>query len=117
MDIKTKFNVGDRVVSSRATDTRLYKGIVCCISISKDLALLYAVTLDNLNIVTYREYELVAEPKPDIVYYGIANDLSPNNTSRLISPVNSLTSNQANVDNVKITYDSNGIFKAIEKIK
>ena len=120
MKIETKFNIGDRVAN--VTNWGKYIGTVTNLSINPDLELFYTVHLDNYqkdSRSVYKESELVTEPKPDSIYYAKVHSLNcadPAKDKVLILPMSYLSLERTLPDNIKITYDSNGIFKDIEKI-
>ena len=122
MKIETKFNLGDKVRTIRLGDRGLGTGTIIYIGIDIHLQTIYTLSFTNDKLVSCRECELVgvAEPEPDIVYYAKVHRLNyvdMNKEKLMVLPI-SYSSNDRNfLDNVKITYDSNGIFKAIEKIK
>ena len=106
MKIETKFNIGDRVAN--ITNCVSYIGTVTNLSINTDLELFYTVHLDTNpkdSKAVYKESELVAELNPDSIYYAKVHKL-----------MSYMSMERTLLDNVKITYDSNGIFKDIEKI-
>ena len=120
MKIETKFNIGDRVAN--ITNCVSYIGTVTNLSINTDLELFYTVHLDTNpkdSKAVYKESELVAELNPDSIYYAKVHSLNcadPAKDKVLILPMSYLSLERTLPDNIKITYDSNGIFKDIEKI-
>ena len=120
MKIETKFNIGDSVRTIRLGDRGLGTGTICHIGVDIHLATIYTISFTNDKLVSCRECELVGIPKPDFVLYGRLHRLNYVDTSNeklMVLPISYSSIDRNFLDNVKITYDANGIFKDIEKIK
>ena len=120
MKIETKFNIGDSVRSVRLGDRGLGTGTIAYIGIDIYQTLIYTISYANDKLVSCREWELVGIPKPDFVLYGRLHRLNYVDTSNeklMVLPISYSSIDRNFLDNVKITYDANGIFKDIEKIK
>ena len=119
MIVDFKFNIGDAVVTCKTNNTTSYNGVVVYISIRKDNVITYTVLIDTGYNVYYDESELTARLDKDLIYYAkvhsrIYKDVAKDN--ELILPMSYISLERTLLDNVKITYDSMGIFKDIEKI-
>ena len=120
MKIESKFNLRDKVLASTVIGNQ-YVGIITKIAIGPTLALTYDVLANGGYALTCKEFELTAivEDKPDSIYYAKVHKLNYRDLAKdkvLIFPTSYISEQRHILDNVKITYDSNGIFKDIEKI-
>lgn len=112
MEIEFRYDVGQEVDAIDKKGT--FRGVVTTIQISQTGILYYVSTQDENHDGAWFKQDYLSEIKPDIIMYARVHTVG--SSAHTASHVTNATLSRGRMDNVKITYDGSGIFKAIEKI-
>ena len=111
MKIESKFNIGDTVYSYCNNELL---GEIREIIVNES-TIIYAI-LNKGKIKVFEEQYLTLKRVEDLVYYCQLKNLHQADDRKTRTLVIDFTTTKYQFDNIKVTYDSEGNFKTIERI-